>query len=166
TIVKVELFDKGKSRPKSHFKQCRKCYRLNHIVQRSAKYVSIADWRAKNYHYIDAAKEQRLNGNENKNGLRKPKKKTNRKKNKRKINNDQEIYIPDTLQVNLEQVDIKKKYVATFIIIFNLLKSFFGRKLKLDKSRYSSIYQVLKLILKMVFEESYFIETLEESLEN
>ncbi|ETN98430.1 hypothetical protein RFI_39070, partial [Reticulomyxa filosa] len=33
SMVKVEPFDKGKSRQKSHFKQCRKCYRLNHIVR-------------------------------------------------------------------------------------------------------------------------------------
>ncbi|ETO03112.1 hypothetical protein RFI_34298 [Reticulomyxa filosa] len=36
-MVKVELFDKSKSRPKSHFKQCKKCYRLNHIVRKCPK---------------------------------------------------------------------------------------------------------------------------------
>ncbi|ETO01247.1 hypothetical protein RFI_36193, partial [Reticulomyxa filosa] len=44
--------------------------------------------QAKNYSYTDAAKSQRLNDNENNNGSRKSKKRTNRK-NKRKINNDQ-----------------------------------------------------------------------------
>ncbi|ETN98959.1 hypothetical protein RFI_38528, partial [Reticulomyxa filosa] len=30
-------FDKNKSRPKSHFKQCRNCYRLNHIARECPK---------------------------------------------------------------------------------------------------------------------------------
>ncbi|ETO08904.1 hypothetical protein RFI_28483 [Reticulomyxa filosa] len=30
-------FDKNKSRPKSHFKQCRNCYRLNHIARECTK---------------------------------------------------------------------------------------------------------------------------------
>ncbi|ETO36479.1 hypothetical protein RFI_00583 [Reticulomyxa filosa] len=37
SMVKVGLFDKNKSRPKSHFKQCRNCYRLNHIARECPK---------------------------------------------------------------------------------------------------------------------------------
>jgi hypothetical protein len=33
STVKVEMFDKYKSRPISHFKQCKKCFKLNHIAK-------------------------------------------------------------------------------------------------------------------------------------
>lgn len=33
STVKVEMFDKYKSRPVSHFKQCKKCFKLNHIAK-------------------------------------------------------------------------------------------------------------------------------------
>ncbi|ETO01719.1 hypothetical protein RFI_35720, partial [Reticulomyxa filosa] len=50
-------FDKSKLRPKSHFKQCRKCYRLNHIVRecpkkhKVCKYCRLANHEAAKYRY-------------------------------------------------------------------------------------------------------------------
>ncbi|ETO32985.1 hypothetical protein RFI_04122 [Reticulomyxa filosa] len=112
SMTKVEPFDKGKSRQKSHFKKCKKCYRLKNIARECPKKRKILNTnvcyaesreklgikltrkedalmkekayqaisiksnvhqQAKNYFYI-AAKGQRLNGNENNNGYRKPKK--------------------------------------------------------------------------------------------
>ncbi|ETN97228.1 hypothetical protein RFI_40303, partial [Reticulomyxa filosa] len=52
SVVKVEPFDKGKSRPKYHFKQCRKCYRLNYIAsecprkRKLCKYCGLANHEA------------------------------------------------------------------------------------------------------------------------
>ncbi|ETO15980.1 hypothetical protein RFI_21381 [Reticulomyxa filosa] len=51
-MIKIESFDKNKSRPKSHFKQCRKCYRLNHIdreylkKRKVCKYCGLANHEA------------------------------------------------------------------------------------------------------------------------
>ncbi|ETN98347.1 hypothetical protein RFI_39163, partial [Reticulomyxa filosa] len=112
SMVKVEPFDKGKSRQKSHFKQCKKCYRLNHIVRECPKKSKVCKEKLgikltrkegaflkkkafqhipiklnvqrqpKNYSYTDAAKGQELNGNKSK--------RANRKKSKRN-NNDQRL---------------------------------------------------------------------------
>ncbi|ETN99183.1 hypothetical protein RFI_38298, partial [Reticulomyxa filosa] len=57
SMVKVEPFDKDKSRPKSHFKKCRKCYRLNHIVlecprkRKVSKYCGLANREAAKYRH-------------------------------------------------------------------------------------------------------------------
>ncbi|ETO04740.1 hypothetical protein RFI_32656 [Reticulomyxa filosa] len=37
SVVKVGPFDRNKSRPKSHFRQCRNCYKLNHIARECPK---------------------------------------------------------------------------------------------------------------------------------
>ena len=41
SIAEPQPFDKNKSRPKSHFKQCKKCWRLNHIHTECQKKRSI-----------------------------------------------------------------------------------------------------------------------------
>ncbi|ETO05866.1 hypothetical protein RFI_31530 [Reticulomyxa filosa] len=87
-MVKVEPFDKGKSRPKVHFKQCRKCHRLNYITRECNFKIS---WyqidkgdvflKKKEYQVIliksnvqqqakNSAKGQTLNGNENNNDIK------------------------------------------------------------------------------------------------
>ncbi|ETN97380.1 hypothetical protein RFI_40149, partial [Reticulomyxa filosa] len=49
SMVKVEPFDRNKSRPKSHFRQCKNCYKLNHITcecpkkRKACKYCGLAN---------------------------------------------------------------------------------------------------------------------------
>ncbi|ETO12240.1 hypothetical protein RFI_25136 [Reticulomyxa filosa] len=79
SMAKVEPFDKGKSRLKSHFKQCRKFYILNHIVRECTKKRKVSNtsvyyvesrkaWykltinemrQPTNYSYTDAAKDSK-----------------------------------------------------------------------------------------------------------
>ncbi|ETO05729.1 hypothetical protein RFI_31667 [Reticulomyxa filosa] len=122
TIAQAVLFDKNKSRPKSYFKQCQNCFKLNHVAKECPSILNQVDQN------IDVFLQKKASHSQSIQIKKKPDNKANHNEpnNRRRKRTKQTYNTRAVIQINDTNQEMKSTYQILTLIFQNNINGFYS----------------------------------------